>query len=306
MKSFTETILTTAGDRGKAWLELLPTLVEQACSNWGLRDVQPVKNLSYNYVLTGFRENQEPIVLKFILDKQAFEHERDALMVYNGHGCVRLLASDHEKQCLLLEQIRPGVSLKTIFLGDNFDRESFNKDEQAALCAVNVMKKLHAVDLSGHDLAKFQMIQDWLAGLTDPACRHQIPEKYLIKAKGLANELLKTQEKSVLLHGDLHHENILSHNNDWCAIDPKGVMGEPAYEVGAFIRNPISMLYLHPNLSKLIDKRIELFSECLMLDRQRVQAWSFVQAVLAACWMVHDNQNPEHLLGIIGVLNKTL
>jgi streptomycin 6-kinase len=58
-------------------------------------------------------------------------------------------------------------------------------------------------------------------------------------AESLFRELIASSESPVLLHGDLHHFNILSaRRQPWLAIDPKGVAGEPAYEPGALLRNP--------------------------------------------------------------------
>jgi streptomycin 6-kinase len=42
---------------------------------------------------------------------------------------------------------------------------------------------------------------------------------------------------------DLHHYNVLSDSGrGWLAIDPKGLVGEVEYEVGAAIRNPIDAM----------------------------------------------------------------
>src|SRR6266567_6137524 len=39
----------------------------------------------------------------------------------------------------------------------------------------------------------------------------------------------------VLVHGDLHHDNVLSSARaGWLAIDPKGVAAEPAYETSRY------------------------------------------------------------------------
>ncbi len=58
----------------------------------------------------------------------------------------------------------------------------------------------------------------------------------------LAQELLLSQGEPVLLHGDLHHYNLLQHQDTWLAIDPKGVVGEREFEIGAFLRNPVCVV----------------------------------------------------------------
>jgi streptomycin 6-kinase len=94
-----------------------------------------------------------------------------------------------------------------------------------------------------------------------------------------------------LLHGDLHHGNILFNGEKWVAIDPKGVIGEIDYEVGAFIRNPIPLLLEQHNPTDIIKNRIKCFSQELGLDQQRVTAWAFVQAVLAAHWSAENQED---------------
>lgn len=76
----------------------------------------------------------------------------------------------------------------------------------------------------------------------------------------------------MLLHGDLHQDNILlSNNNKWIAIDHKEVIGEPAYEIGAFTRNPIPQLLEQPNIQAIITKRLNIFSKMLNIDRQQLK-----------------------------------
>jgi streptomycin 6-kinase len=94
----------------------------------------------------------------------------------------------------------------------------------------------------------------------------------------------------VLLHGDLHHENILAAGRQpWLAIDPKGLAGEPAYEIGALLRNPIPQLYTWPDLDRITARRIDQLAEELTLDRERLIGWGLAQAVLSAWWNVEDH-----------------
>jgi streptomycin 6-kinase len=91
----------------------------------------------------------------------------------------------------------------------------------------------------------------------------------------------------VLLHGDLHHFNILAaERQPWLAIDPKGVVGEPAYEIGALLRNPTDEVVFDPQVQA---RRIDLLTAELGLDRQRVIGWGIAQAVLSGWWSYEDH-----------------
>jgi streptomycin 6-kinase len=82
-------------------------------------------------------------------------------------------------------------------------------------------------------------------------------------------------------------------------IDPKGVMGEPIYEVGAFIRNPIPEIFAIKDKIEIIKKRIQIITEQLKFDSKRILEWCFVQSVLAWIWTIEDTgddeQDKEHI-----------
>lgn len=108
------------------------------------------------------------------------------------------------------------------------------------------------------------------------------------KARQLRNITL---DPYVLLHGDLHHDNTLQNDDSWIVIDPKGVIGEPAYEVAAFIRNPIPQLLKHSDASNIIRHRIKYFAKLLELSEQCIVDWCCVQAVLAWVWALEDGSD---------------
>lgn len=292
MEQFQKKVIATWGEEGKAWLDSLPELVKTVSEQWELYKLKPHTHLSYNYVLTGFSgAYTDPIILKIGFDKQEVAREAAALKFYDGNGCAKLLEFDKDKGALLLEEVIPGTMLKTLFA---------HEDEAAVLRVTQVMKQLHAQSSEHPEL--FPTVQNWLDGLNKPTSNAEV-EKHRQTALQLSQNLVATQQKTVLLHGDLHHENVLSsHRHGWLAIDPKGVIGEPLYEVGAFIRNPIEQLVKENDLSAIIKRRIELFAEMLGADKQRIKDWSYVQAVLAACWAVHDNQNPKQWIKVTETL----
>jgi streptomycin 6-kinase len=105
-------------------------------------------------------------------------------------------------------------------------------------------------------------------------------------------ELCASSAPPVLLHGDLHHFNVLRNGDGWAAIDPKGVIGEPAYETGALLRNPVPALLDLPHPRRILVRRAGLLAEALGLDADRVFAWARVQAMLAAVWAAQDGDEP--------------
>ena len=108
--------------------------------------------------------------------------------------------------------------------------------------------------------------------------------------EGLYAELLASVTKTYLLHGDLHHANMLSAQREpWLAIDPQGVPGDPAYEVPPFVRNNLSG---SADPVRLVARRVSMLADALDLDRERVLRWTQAEAVLSAWWHYKDN-DPE-------------
>lgn len=280
-------ILNIYGEKGEAWLTELPELVSAISLRLDLRDLKEVVNLTYNYVLSGF-QGDNPIILKLGLDHEELTREAFALKCFAGYGAVNVLAED--KGMLLLERAMPGISLKSYFP----DRE-----QKSIEIACGVMQKLHQANIPvTHN---FPHIKDWLTAMDRD---WPIPDAYLKKARKLRDQLLQTSEADVLLHGDLHHDNILQNDNDWLVIDPKGVIGEQAYEVAAFIRNPIPELLNHADALNVMHNRVTRFAEALELPSQRIIDWCFVQAILAWAWALEDGYDTGYLERLVEVLHS--
>jgi streptomycin 6-kinase len=271
MKAFEKNIINLYREKGKQWLDDLPRLVAKIEAQYGLSNLKPVEALSYNYVLTGFQGSQ-PIILKLGLDIEGIKREAAALKAFSGFGAVEIYL---ESYGLLLEmRAIPAVSLKSYF-PDN--------DDEAIHITAKVIKRLHKAPIP-HTQA-FPHIKDWLTALDSNL---KIPAKILQKARQLGDQLLKTAGADVLLHGDLHHDNILQNDDDWLVIDPKGVIGEPAYEVAAFIRNPMPDLLSFHNAAEIIKNRTKRFAKLLDLPSERILGWCLVQAVLSWAWAIED------------------
>ena len=111
-----------------------------------------------------------------------------------------------------------------------------------------------------------------------------IPCHLQTQAQQLRDQLLASNRShSVLLHGDLHHENIIKSDTGWVTIDPRGIIGEPLFDVCAFIYNPIDELLKRDNVTRIIEQRIEAFVTRLGYSRQRIIDWLYVRTVWV--WM---------------------
>jgi streptomycin 6-kinase len=277
--SFIRTITMTFKEEGAAWLERLPALIAECEAQWSIRVLPPFPNLSYNYVAPAVRADGSDVVLKLGVPNPEMLTEIAAMRLYDGRGIARLLEADSERGMILFERLLPGTPLTSVA-----------DDDQATRIAAQVMHDLWTPLPHEHT---FPSVVDWIGGMrklrphfgggTGP-----FPEDLVDQAEHLFMELLASSDAPVLLHGDLHHDNILSAQRaPWLAIDPKGVTGEPAYEVGALMRNPIGV-EKWPDLRRVLSRRFDILREMLGFDRQRMIAWAMAQAVLSAWWFIED------------------
>jgi streptomycin 6-kinase len=105
--------------------------------------------------------------------------------------------------------------------------------------------------------------------------------------------MLASEGRQFLLHGDLHHDNVVRDQRDgWLVIDPKGVVGQSAFETAAALRNPVDF-FPFPLDPKIMERRVAIFAERLAVDRSRILGWYVGQSVLSACWLVEDHASDD-------------
>jgi len=212
LEDFTQRVRDTFGQAGIKWIHHFPTLLKEISERWSLTLLPPFDNLSYNYVVPVIRKDGTQAVLKLGVPNKELTTEIEVLHLMQGRGTVQLFESDHELGALLLERLIPGRPV--LELAD---------DEAATSIALQWMEQGWEPVPEGHsfptvsDWAKgFQRLRNEFEGTTGP-----FPEDLVFKAERVFQDLLGSMSDPVLLHGDLHHWNILSAEREpWLAIDP--------------------------------------------------------------------------------------
>lgn len=279
---FRQTVTSVWGEAGRKWLERLPATIQACAQRWGLSIQSPVPNLSYNFVVFVLNADGTPAILKIGVPCTELLTEIEALRLYRGRNAVELLDAEANLGALLLKRLIPGKPLARL-----------ENDEEATVIAAHLMRTLPVPEPSNHQFPSishwalaFDRLRERFEGKTGP-----LPSKLVEKAERLHQELQASSPPGMLLHGDLHHDNILSNGeNSWFAIDPKGVIGDPAYETARFQHNPISRFLSMDQPRQVVQRRIELMASILQADPARLLAWSFFDTMLAACWSLEDNE----------------
>jgi streptomycin 6-kinase len=276
--NFARTQLELYGERGRQWLDQLPALLAECEQRWRLTALSPFSTLSYNYAAPAIRADGAAVVLKLGVPNPELSTEIEALRIYAGRGICRLLEAAPDQGVMLLERLQPGAMLTTVI-----------DDEQATAIAAQVMRQLWRPASAQHN---FPTVARWAKGLerlrsTFNGGVGPFPARLVEQAERLFAELIQSMAEPMLLHGDLHHFNILSAQREpWLAIDPKGVVGEPAYEVGALLRNPSTRVVGDVQVQT---RRVDQLAAELSIDRQRILGWSLAQAVLSGWWSYEDH-----------------
>lgn len=277
-------VVQTWGVEGERWLADLPTLVAAVASDWEL-DVGAPFALTYHWVAAATRADGTAAVLKVGLPEPGhLAVEAAALDAYRGRGAVRLLAHDAARGALLLERAEPGVPVTALVP---------HRDIEATAAAISVLQRLHRPAPPGCPLPDVaEQSESFSAHLREHPGDGPLPRPLVERAGRLFQELCATAPRRVVLHGDLHHDNILSATREpWLAIDPHGAVGDPGYDIGALLENP-DPHRRDDELLALVPARLEQLADGLGQPAERVVAWGFVKAVLSEVWTVADNGTP--------------
>jgi streptomycin 6-kinase len=216
-------------------------------------------------------------VLKVQTPHRESEHEAAALELWDGDGAVRLLAHDPERQALLLERCVPATPLASV-------------GQEAALeVLVSLLPRLWKPAA-----APFRSLAEeaawWLVQLprTWEEAGRQFERRLLDASLEALGELAPTQGEQVLLHQDLHGDNVLAAEREpWLVIDPKPLVGEREFAVAPIVR---SVELGHSRRDVLY--RLDRLTSELGLDRERARGWTIGQTI---AWSGGSEDHETHV-----------
>jgi streptomycin 6-kinase len=217
------------------------------------------------------------VVLKLVYPHRESEGEAAALAEWDGNGAIRLIDSDNELSALLLERCEPGTPLSAEPADAALEvlagllprlwiepKQSFrNLAEEAQWWIDDLDAQVHEYrQLNGHDV--FDAAMDALKSL--PA----------------------TQGEQVLIHQDLHGDNILAARREpWLVIDPKPLIGEREFALAPIIR-----AFEFEHSQRAVRYRRDFLCTELGLDRTRATGWALAQTV---AWALDSDYTDTHL-----------
>ena len=247
-------------------------MFDRYLKRWNLtRDGIPI--VTHSSDLLPVRQDGRPAMLK--IAREAEERRGAGLMAWwDGDGAARVLA--HEGDAVLLERATGNRSL-TAMARDG-------ADDEASRILCDVAARLHAP--RNRALPDLIPLSAWFAELEPAAAKHG---GVLARAADTARGLLSEQRESAVLHGDLHHGNVLDFGaRGWLAIDPKRLLGERAFDFANIFRNPDLEIAKAPGR---LARQASVIAEAARLDRSRLLRWVLAYAGLSAAWSLNDGDD---------------
>jgi streptomycin 6-kinase len=259
------------------WLERVPDLVAQCVEEWSLQLSDPYPSGAAGYAVRTELPDGRPAVLKLIYPDRESEHEADALALWDGHGAVQLFARDDDLSAMVIERCEPGRTLAAAGA------------DVALQTLIALLPRLWVE--TGEPFHTLEDEAAWWVGY--------LPEQWersdRTVARGLVDaavdaltSLSHSQGQQVLLHQDLHGDNVLAAEREpWLVIDPKPLIGEREFAVAPIVR---SFELGHSKRDALY--RLDRLTSELGLDRERARGWTIGQTM---AWAFDSEYIPTHL-----------
>lgn len=215
--------------------------------------------------------------------KIATEHDErfNAVLMtwWDGDGVARVLA--HDDDALLLERAEGMQSLT--------EMARSGRDDEACRILCAVAARLHRP--RAKPLPDLIPLADWFRDLEPAASTHG---GILPRCAQIAEALLAEPREVGVLHGDLHHGNVLDfRSRGWLAIDPKRLIGERGFDFANIFTNPdiddgIPAVATDPNR---FERRLAIVTEAAGLERTRLLRWILAWTGLSAAWFLGDGND---------------
>ncbi|HZO91000.1 MAG TPA: aminoglycoside phosphotransferase family protein [Chthonomonadaceae bacterium] len=257
-------------DEGAQWLDSLPERIAELERKWRFRAGPALDHGGVcSWVAPVECEDGSEAILKIGIPHDEARFEAEALRFLDGHGAVRLLHASDDGFSLLLERCVPGTNLWAL------------GQEEADAVAAEILRRLWREPTpSAPFLALTDLVVQWCEEMPQIAAAGGYDSDLVTQALALGRELAASQPQRVLLHGDFHPGNVLAAQREpWLVIDPKPVVGDPAYDLAQWLGNRYDAAILSADPVAVLRQQIVRFSERLGLDPARIAGWTFVKAL---------------------------
>ncbi len=256
--------------------------LEYGIKQWSLIEANEIYALHTRAVYSAKSEQYGNVILKINQHMDTLSSEYHMLKTINGIGACQVFAYDKENGMLLEERIIPGTVLRE-------ERDVTTRMREF----VKVFKQIHHIPDKGDTYSTYL---DWL----DHACANMqiLPnagslKQKMILARKIGYDLFEQYPERVVLHGDLHHDNILrTQKGDYAIIDPKGVIGPAIFDIPRFIMNELEYDNKKVSMEHIVYV-IDKIAEYLEYPAADIRKLFFMEVILGYSWCVEDGEDAD-------------
>lgn len=272
---------------GKDFYEKVLRDIRRFSDKWGLNSFQLIPSYSANLVVKCYSDRFGSVVLK-IGNPASIYREYHTLNQYNGRRFCKVFDVDLESGVILEECVSPGISLRN---------EGLIAKRLSVFCSL--YKGLHMTPAKPEIYPTYT---EWASRITEyMSKRDDCRELYLHmkKAKDICLSVSSSYPQKMLLHGDFHHDNILLRDHEeYIIIDPKGVIGDPVFDIPRFILNEFEDEKT-PELHAKVIEIISSIEKSLDIPNEIIKQCLYVETAMGNCWCVEDGSTPEENAGLL-------
>ena len=277
-------------DYWRAWLRTAPARIQQTCLAIRIDHFEQISS-DWSIVVKGVTQSGQMVVIKASPPGDETRSAIACLLPHVHPQLVQCIHSDIGNGIQVLAYV-PGKQLPIDF------------DATDGLKAVgNLLTELHQLKTHPWMIPLPKWCNDLLKA------RNQVPSEISVNIER-CERLLATSQPAGWLHGDLHHGNIIEHaeTRQLVAIDPKGLVGDPSFDICTFVRNHVPEQLNGEALSDFLERRIRLIGDAAGYPTERAFAWAAAGNALSLVWdlpvsseLITEHQG--HLYRVLTQLN---
>jgi streptomycin 6-kinase len=224
----------------EAWLRDLPALVDLLERDWAITVGRALDGGHEAFVAEAVMDDGTPAVLKILVPRaDEVRHEITALRLADGEGCAQLYRADDAAGAMLIER-----------LGRMLSELDMALEQRLVIMCDAVARVWRPAQDSGLPTGaeKGRWLVDFIERTWEETGR-PCSERAVAYAIACAERRIAAHEdeRSVLVHGDVHQWNTLEAGDGYKLIDPDGLLAEPEYDLGVLLRgDPVELMQGDP------------------------------------------------------------
>jgi len=280
-ESFKIKTINRYGKLGQEWLDNIDNIIDQYTKQFELENIELAEKSNVNLVVFATSRQFGEVVMK--LCSPTSTREINIMQQYSENYVPKCYYSNLDERIMILERLSPGYSL----------RHLENLEDRIKVFS----------DLSNHLFIPANGTENFLTfeEIFEKRMQYLSENKHLFSdilwmfdiAQNLYEKIQNMNLPKYILHGDLHHKNILKARENWKAIDPHGIIGERVFETSQFIRSELKISTLEKDkINEIVSLLSAYFGEDKTLILEALYVYTLVEKTI---WLIKNKENSQNI-----------